>query len=211
MGGQAAVDPHLVLPLVLQVFPLPGSSDPEEFHGGPPSRPDLVGIDVALFSPLAILLRFGGHGLHYNPCPQHVRSSPASRVGNIPYDYGGFFRTAPPHTTTVTTIMATAALLRIMGGTRLPKCLRWCMGGVMLLLGIYPRLCTVVGPFPRAMGGIPVRLHWLPQVWCLQAHCFTLLCHRRITVPLLDLTLPCHFPALVEAYLLLSRTITGLG
>jgi hypothetical protein len=152
MGGQPAVDPHLVLPLVLQVFPLPGSSDPEEFHGGPPSRPDLAGIDVALFSRLAILLRFGGHGLHYDPHPQHVRSSPASRVGNVPYNYGGFVRTTPPHTPTVTTIMATAALLRIMGGARLPKCLRQCMGGVMLLLGIYPHLCSVVGPFPRAMG-----------------------------------------------------------
>jgi hypothetical protein len=32
-----------------------------------------------------------------------------------------------------------------------------------------------------------------------------------ITVPLLDLTLQCHFPALVEAYLLLTRTIPGLG
>ncbi len=138
------------------------SSDLEEFHGGPPSCPNLVGIDVALFSRLAILLHFGGHGLHYDPCPQHVRSSLASRVGNVPYDYGGFFCTASPHTTTVTTIMATAALLRIMGGTRLPKCLRWCIGGIMLLPGIYPCLCTVVGPFPRAMGGIPMQLHRLP-------------------------------------------------
>jgi hypothetical protein len=201
----------LVLPLVLQVFPLPSSSDPEEFHGGPPSRPNLVGIDVAVFSRLAILLRFGGHGLHYDPRPQHVRSSPALCVGNVPYNYGGFFRTAPPHTTTVTTIMATAALLHIMGGTRLHKCLRRCMGGVMLLLWIYPCLCTVVGPFPRAMGGIPVQLHWLPRAWHLRARCFTLLCHRRITVPLLDLTLPCHLPALVEAKLLLSHTITRLG
>jgi hypothetical protein len=98
MGGQPAVDPHLVLPLVLQVFPLPGSSDLEEFHGGPHSCLDLVGINVALFSHLAILLRFGGHGLHYGPHLQHVRSSPALRMGNVPYDYGGFFRTAtPPH------------------------------------------------------------------------------------------------------------------
>jgi hypothetical protein len=107
--------------------------------------------------------------------------------------------------------MATVALLRIMGGTRLPKCLRRCMGGVMLPLGIYPRLGTVVGPFPRAMGGIPLRLHRLSRAWHLRARLFTLLCHRRITVPLLDLTLPCHLPALFEAYLLLSRTITGLG
>ena len=67
-------------------------------------------------------------------------------------------------------------------------------------------LCTVVGPFPRAMGGIPVWLHRLPRAWHLQARCFTLLCRRRITIPLLDLTLPCHFPALVKAYLLLSCT-----
>jgi hypothetical protein len=72
-------------------------------------------------------------------------------------------------------------------------------------------LCAVVGPFPRTMGGIPVWLHWLPQAWHLRACCFTLLCHRRITIPLLDLTLPCHFPALVEAYLLLSRTTPRLG
>jgi hypothetical protein len=156
MGGQPAIDPPLVLPLVLQVFPLPGSSDPEEFHGGPPSRPNTVGIDVALSAHHAILLHFGGHGLHYDPRPQYVHSSPASHMGNVPYNYGGFFHTAPPPTTTVTTIMATAALLHIMGGTRLPKCFRRCMGGVMLLLGMYPRLCMVVGPFPRVMGGIPI-------------------------------------------------------
>jgi hypothetical protein len=179
--------------------------------GGAPSHPNPVGINVALSARLAILLHLGGHGLHYDPRPQYVRSSPASRRGNIPYNYGGFFRTAPPPTTKVTTIMAMAALLHIMGGTRLLKCLCRCMGGIMHLLGIYPRLCTVVGPFPRAMGGIPVRLHRLPRAWRLQARCFTLLCHRRITVPFLDLTLPCHFPALVEVYLLLFCTIPGLG
>jgi hypothetical protein len=79
----------------------------------------------------------------------------------------------------------------------------------MLLLGMYPCLCTVVGPFPRARGGIPVQLNWLPRAWCLLAHCFTLLCRRGITISPLDLTLLCHFPALalVAAYLLLSCTI----
>jgi hypothetical protein len=144
----------------------------------------------------------------------HARSMsvlPRHRAwGTSPTIMGGSSVQAPP-TTTVTTIMATVALLRIMGGTRLPKCLRRCMGGVMLPLGIYPRLGTVVGPFPRAMGGIPLRLHRLSRAWRLRARLFTLLCHRRITVPLLDLTLPCHLPALFEAYLLLSRTITRLG
>jgi hypothetical protein len=113
----------------------------------------------------------------------------------------------PPPMTLATTIMATVALLRIMVGTHLPNCLRRCMGGIMLLLGMYPCLCMVVGPFSRAMGCIPVRLHWLPRAWRLRARCLTLLCRRRITVPPLDLTLPCHFPALVETYLLLSCTI----
>ncbi len=97
MGGQPAVDPPLVLPLVPQVFPIPGSSDPEEFHGGPPSCPNPVGIDVALSARLAISFHFGGHGLHYDPRPQYVRSSPASRMENVPYNYGGFFCTGPPH------------------------------------------------------------------------------------------------------------------
>jgi hypothetical protein len=44
-----------------------------------------------------MLLRFGGHGLHYDPRPQYVGSSLALRVGYVPYNYGGFFRTAPPH------------------------------------------------------------------------------------------------------------------
>jgi hypothetical protein len=35
MGGKPVVDPPLVLPLVLQVFPLPGSSDLEEFLYNP--------------------------------------------------------------------------------------------------------------------------------------------------------------------------------
>jgi hypothetical protein len=96
MVGQPAVNPPLVLPLVLLVFSLPGSSNPEEFHGGPPSCPDPVRINVALSARLAILLHFGGHGLHYNPRPQYVRSSPISHMGNTPYSYGGFFHTAPP-------------------------------------------------------------------------------------------------------------------
>jgi hypothetical protein len=66
-------------------------------HGGPPSCPNPVGVDAALSARLAMSLRFGGHGLHYNPCLQYVCSSPASHVGNVPYDYGGFFCTAPPH------------------------------------------------------------------------------------------------------------------
>jgi hypothetical protein len=88
------------------------------------------------------------------------------------------------------------------------------MGGSSFSSSLSPHhrggFCTVVGPFPRAMGGIPVQLHRLPQAWRLQACCFALLCRRRITNPLLDLTLPCHFPALVEAYLLLSCTTPGL-
>ncbi len=67
MGGQPAVDPPLVLPLVLQVFPILGSSDPEEFQGGPPSHPNPVGIDVALSARLAISLRFGGTSLTTTP------------------------------------------------------------------------------------------------------------------------------------------------
>ena len=149
---------------------------------------------------------FWGHGLHYGQCPQHVCSSPALCGGYVPFDYGGFFCT-PPSTTSVTTIMAMAALLRIMGGIRLSNFPHWCMGGIKLLLGMYPCLCTAVHPFPRAMGGIPMRLHQLPQTWCLRACCITLLCCRTITIPPLGLTLPCHFPALAKASFLLSCTI----
>jgi hypothetical protein len=131
-------------------------------HGGPPSCPDPVSIDVASSAHPAASLHFGGHGLHYGQCLQHVHSSLASCRGSIPFDYGGLFRTAPP-TTSATTIMATAALLRIMGGIRLSNFLHRCMGGIKLLLGMFPCLCTAVHPFPRAMGGISVRLHWLPQ------------------------------------------------
>ncbi len=42
-------------------------------------------------------LHFGGHGLHYGQCPQYAHSSPASCRGYVPYDYGGFFHTAPPN------------------------------------------------------------------------------------------------------------------
>jgi hypothetical protein len=81
------------------VLPVQGGSPPapaQVHHGGPPSCPDPVGVNVALSARLAALLRFGGHGLHYNPYPQYIRSSPALCMGNIPYDYGGFFHTAPP-------------------------------------------------------------------------------------------------------------------
>jgi hypothetical protein len=201
MGGQPAVDPPLVLPLVLQVFPLLGSSDTEEFHGGPPSCPNPVGINVELSSRLAILLRFGGHGLHYDPHPQYVCSSPASRMGNVPYNYGGFFRTAPP-----------PQLWLLPSWPRRPSCASW---GAHICpsvsVGAWGVSCSSLGFTFICMGGIPMRLHRLSRAWRLRARCFTLLCHRRITVPHLDLTLPCHFPALVEAYLLLSCTIPGLG
>jgi hypothetical protein len=150
---------------VTSVLPAQGGSTPAPApvrHGGPPSCPDPAGIDAALSARPAASLRFGGRGLHYGQRPQHVRSSPASRGGYVPFDYGGLFRTAPP-TTSATTIMATVALLRIMGGTRLSKFFRWCMGVVKLLLGMFPRLCTTEHPFPRAMGGIPMRLHRLPR------------------------------------------------
>jgi hypothetical protein len=38
-------------------------------YEGPPSCPDLVGINVATSARPATLLHFGGHGLHYGPCP----------------------------------------------------------------------------------------------------------------------------------------------
>ncbi len=99
------------------VLPLQGGGPPapaQVHHGGPPYCPNPVGINVALSARPTTLLRFGGHGLHYSPRPQYVRSSLAPRMGNIPYNYGGFFCTAPPMTL-ATTIMAMAALLRIMG------------------------------------------------------------------------------------------------
>jgi hypothetical protein len=109
------------------------------------------------------------------PTPAVCPFFPGIAHGERPLQLWGVLPYRPPPTTTVTTIMATAALLRIMGGTRLPKCLHRCMGGVMLLLGMYPHLGTVVGPFPRAMGGISMRLHLLSRAWRLQARCFTLL------------------------------------
>jgi hypothetical protein len=97
MGGQPAVDPPLVLPLVLQVFPIPGSSDPEEFHGGPPSRPDPVGIDVALSARLAISKPFWGAWPPLQPMPAVCPFFPGIVHGERPLQLcGGFFRTAPP-------------------------------------------------------------------------------------------------------------------
>ncbi len=109
-----------------------------------------------------------------------------------------------------TTTIPTMAILRIMGGTRPLKRLPQCMGGILLLFGMFLHLCTEVRqPFPRVMGGIPVWLHWLPQASALQARQFTLLCHRVITIPLLAQTSRHLIPALVKAYLLLSCTIPG--
>jgi hypothetical protein len=76
------------------VLPVQGGA---EGHGGPPSCPDPVGINIASSARPAASPHFGGHGLYYGPRLQYVCSSPASRVGNVPYEYGGFFRTAPPH------------------------------------------------------------------------------------------------------------------
>ncbi len=63
-------------------------------HGRPSSRPDPIGFNVSL--PARESFRVGGHSIHFDPAPQYVRSSRASRMGGIPYTYGGFFRQAPP-------------------------------------------------------------------------------------------------------------------
>jgi hypothetical protein len=204
MEGQPAVDPSLVLPLVLQVFPIPGSSDPKEFHGGPPSCPDPVGINVALSARLAISLRFGGHGLHYDPCPQYVRSSPASCMGNVPYNYVGGSSIQPPPHNYGYYHHGHGGPPAHHGGHPSAQVSPSVHGGRHALPRDLPSFGYGGGTFPQGHGGIPLRLHWLSQAWRLRACRFTLLCHRRITVPLLDLTLPCHLPALVEAYLLLS-------
>jgi hypothetical protein len=175
-------------------------------HGGAPSCPDPVGVNAASSARPAGSLCFGGMAsTTANSCSMSVLPR-LHTEGTSPTIMGGS-SVPPPPTTLATTIMATAALLRIMGGIRLSNFLCQCMGGIKLLLGMYLRLCTVVHPFPRAMGGIPVRLHQLLQAWCLWARCITLLCRWTITIPPLGLTLPCHLPALVEAHLLLSYTI----
>ncbi len=196
----------VLLSHVTLVLPVQGGGPPapaQVRHGGPPSCPDPVCINVASS---AYPAPFWGAWPPLWPPPAVCPFFPGITRGKRPLRLWGLLPYSPPMTS-VTTIMATGALLRIMGATRLPNCLRRCMGGVMLLLGMYPHLCMVVGPFPRAMGGIPIQLHWFPQAWGLRTRHFTLLCCRRITVPPLDLTLPYHFPALFEAYLLLSWTI----
>ncbi len=191
------------------VLPTPGGgapAPPPVRHEGPPSCPDLVGVNTALSARLTMSLHFGGMA----STTANARSmSVLPRLhagGTSPLIMGGS-SVRPPHTILVTTIMATAALLRIMEGIRLSNFPHWCMGGIKLLLGMYPCLCMAVHPFPRAMGGIPMRLHRLPQAWRLRAHRITLLCCRIITIPPLGLTLPCNFLALAKASFLLSCTI----
>ena len=79
----------VLLSHVTLVLPAPGCGTPTPApvcHGGPPSCPDLVGVDAALSARPARSLRFGGCGLHYGQCPQHVCSSPVSRGGYVPFD-----------------------------------------------------------------------------------------------------------------------------
>jgi hypothetical protein len=89
----------VLLSHVTSVLPALGGGTPAPapvHHGGPPSCPDPVGVDAASSARPAASLHFGGHGLHYSQHPQHVRSSPALCGGYVPFDYGGFFRPAPP-------------------------------------------------------------------------------------------------------------------
>jgi hypothetical protein len=61
-------------------------------QGSLSSHPDLVGIDIALSA--CPLLHYGGHCLvPYNLVPPYFCSPPASCAD---YNYGGFFRAAPP-------------------------------------------------------------------------------------------------------------------
>jgi hypothetical protein len=61
-------------------------------QGSQSSCPNPDSVDVVLSARL--LLHYGRHGLvPYNPVPPYVHSPPASHAD---YDYGGFFRAAPP-------------------------------------------------------------------------------------------------------------------
>jgi hypothetical protein len=64
MGGQPVVDPPLVLPLVLQVFPLPGSSDPKEFLYNP-----LPDVHNGAFTAAQTFFLDNGHNVVVCKCP----------------------------------------------------------------------------------------------------------------------------------------------
>jgi hypothetical protein len=200
----------MVLPShVTSILPVQGGGPPAPapvHHGGPPSCPNPVGINVALPAHPAASLRFGGHGLHYSQRPQYVHSSPASRGGYIPYNSGRFFRTAPPnnfgyyhhghgsppahHGGHPSAQLCPS----VHGGRHAPPrdVPLFVYGGALFLQGHwgYPCVATLVAP-SLAFAGLSHNPS-LPQED-----------HRSTS----DLTLPCHFPALVEAYLLLSRTL----
>jgi hypothetical protein len=122
-------------------------------HGGPPSCPDPVGVNAALSACPATSLHFGGVAFTMANARSMSILPWLHAGGTFPLIMGGS-SIPPPPPTLDTTIMATTALLRIMRGIRLSNFLLWCMWGIKLILGMYPCLCTVVHPFPRAIGAL---------------------------------------------------------
>ncbi len=175
-------------------------------HGSLSSCPNPIGVDVALSA--CPLLRYGGQGLiPYNLVPQYVRSPLASRVD---YNYGGFFRAAPPPTKYFNYYHPHNGHPSHHGGHPSAQASSSVYGGCPATLRNVPSFVYGGGTtFPRVMGDILVRLHRLPRASALQARRFTLLCCRAITIPLLAQTSRRLIPALVKAYLLLSHTIPG--
>jgi hypothetical protein len=148
-------------------------------HGSRSSRPDPVGVGFA--SSARASSGYGRQGIvPYTPVPPYVHPPQPSQ--GVPYDYGGFFRQAPPdsrvyaqqgqrqHGAPTHHGVPPSAHKPYLGrgGVTLLRD-RWVLRDVMPLRGMFPCLSTVVVLSPRDMGGIPARLHLLPRASVMRA------------------------------------------
>jgi hypothetical protein len=131
-------------------------------HGSLSYCPDPVGANVSLSA--RPLLCYGGHGLV--PKIQSHCMSVLPQHCVLTMIMGGSSMQLPLPPTISTTAIPTMAILCIMGGTHLLKCLPQCMGGILLLFRMYLHLCTEVEqPFPRSGGVSPCGCIGYPEPW----------------------------------------------
>ncbi len=137
-----------------------GHHVPTPVHQGSRSScPDPVGVDLVFLLTCCYVMG----GMTLSPIIRSHRMSVLPWHCMLTTIMGGSPVQLPLPPKISTTTIPTMAVLHIMGSTHPLNHPFQCMGGILLLFGMFLHLGMEVGqPFPRVMGGIPMWLHWLP-------------------------------------------------
>ncbi len=133
----------------------PPAASTLHLHGGLPSRPNPIGVNVAPSTHYASPC-LGGYGLRLVPSSfQQIRSAPASLVSAAAHNYGGFFHTAEPSYGGGYYHHGCASVRYFHWGPLSAHSLLSDHGGCYLPSGDIPSFVNEGGPFPTCPGEFP--------------------------------------------------------